>query len=115
MKKRFFVLIALCFCFTGCISMKVTEPKEDEISVHIANNCAWELNIKINQIIGFPSSFKLGRNGKTLILKKNKTYIITVDSRLDYKKATFFVKTSDYNTNWRITWDSFDGEYHIYY
>lgn len=115
MKKKIIILFALCLAFTSCISTKVTPPKEDEVSIHIDNDCAWELDLNINRIIGFPTFIKLGNRGKTLNLKKNKTYIISVKSRLDFKSSTFFVKTKDYDTTWRIVWDSFDGKYYIYY
>ena len=114
MKKRFLLLALICFAFTSCLTFQSAETKENEIRVHIANDCAWELKGNIRTILGLPTFFTLSRSGKTYNLKKNKTYIITIQSRLDYGKKSVWVKTPDYDCTFSITWDSFDGKYHLY-
>ena len=117
MKKRFLVLIAICFVFTSCVSFwKVSPTSFDEINVHFVNNCAWELTVKIERgLFGIPYSFKLGKTATKLILVRNSYYTIKIKSRLDMTEQSVLIKTGDADRIFHITWDSFDGKYHIDY
>ena len=117
MKKRFFILIALCFVFTSCISIFKTEPNDRQVEVAIVNSTDWELDIKIQRgygLLGFPYHYRLGKESKHLILSKGGIYTIKVKSRfdLDYQRIEA-QQVGEFDDIWSIYWDSFDGYYHI--
>jgi len=116
MKKGFLILLFFGFAFTSCISTFKTEPSENDILVSLKNETPWELNIRIRKYyFSLTDNFTLGKQPETLILNKNTNYKIYISSRFDVEEEAFVLKTPDSNIVYRISWDSFDGKYHIFY